>query len=121
MQTGVTIGTTTVGTHALAVNGSINAKEILVTETVPSSDYVFEEDYPLMPLTELENYVNTKKHLPEVMSAKEFAENGYNLGEMDDVLLRKVEELTLYIIQQQKDIAQQQREINSLKEKLENQ
>ncbi|NPD45314.1 hypothetical protein [Lentimicrobium sp. S6] len=74
-----------------------------------------------MPLTELESYVNTKKHLPEVMSAKEFAENGYNLGEMDDVLLRKVEELTLYIIQQQKDIAQQQKEIDSLKEKLENQ
>ncbi|NPD84946.1 hypothetical protein HNS38_09265, partial [Lentimicrobium sp. L6] len=115
------IGTENAGTHKLAVNGSINAKEILVTETVPSSDYVFEEDYPLMPLTELENYVNTKKHLPEVMSANEFAENGYNLGEMDDVLLRKVEELTLYIIQQQKDIAQQQKEIDSLKEKLENQ
>jgi hypothetical protein len=65
-----------------------------------------------MPLSELEKFVNEQKHLPEVMSAKEFAENGYNLGEMDDVLLRKVEELTLYIIQQQK-------EIDGLKEKLE--
>jgi len=77
------------------------------------SEYGFEEDYALMPLSELENFVNKQKHLPEVMSAKEFAENGYNLGEMDDVLLRKVEELTLYIIQQQK-------EIDGLKEKLEN-
>ena len=74
---------------------------------------MFENDYSLMPLHELEYFVKENKHLPEVMSAKEFAENGYNLGEMDDVLLRKVEELTLYIIQQQK-------EINGLKEKLEN-
>jgi len=117
----VGIGVENTGIHALAVNGSINAKEIFVTETVPGSDYVFEEDYTLMPLTELEKFVNEQKHLPEVMSAKEFAENGYNLGEMDDILLRKVEELTLYIIQQQKDIAQQQREMDNLKEKLENQ
>ena len=101
-------------THALAVNGSINAKEILVTETVPGSDYVFEEDYVLMPLSELEKYVNEQKHLPEVMSAKEFVENGYNLGEMDDVLLRKVEELTLYIIQQQKEIDGLKADINNL-------
>lgn len=85
-----------------------------MTETVPSSDYVFEKDYVLMPLTELEKFVTEQKHLPEVMSAKEFAKNGYNLEEMDDVLLRKVEELTLYIIQQQK-------EINELRQKLEKQ
>ena len=112
-QDGIGIGTTEIGSHALAVNGSINANEILVTETVPGSDYVFENDYSLMPLAELESFVKDNKHLPEVMSAKEFAEKGYNIGEMDDVLLRKVEELTLYIIQQQK-------EINGLKEKLEN-
>jgi hypothetical protein len=58
-------------------------------------------------------FVFKQKHLPEIMSANEFAENGYNLGEMDDVLLRKVEELTFYIIQQQK-------EIDGLKEKPEN-
>lgn len=100
----VGIGTSNVGNHKLVVAGSINAKEILVTETVPGSDYVFESDYSLMPLHELESFVKENKHLPEVMSAKEFAENGYNLGEMDDVLLRKVEELTLYVIQQQKEI-----------------
>jgi len=108
------IGTTEVGTHALAVNSSINASEILVTETVPSSDYVFEEDYKLMPLTELETYVNTNKHLPEVMSAQEFKENGYSLGKMDDVLLKKIEELTLYIFQQQKEIDELRLNIKSM-------
>jgi len=72
---------------------------------------VFENDYSLMPLHQLESFVKENKHLPEVMSAEEFKKDGYSLGKMDDVLLRKVEELTLYIIQQQK-------EIDGLKEKL---
>ncbi len=106
----VGIGTSNVGTtHKLVVAGSINATLIKVTESVPSSDYVFEEDYSLMDLTELETFVKTNKHLPEVMSADEFAKNGYSLGEMDDVLLRKVEELTLYVIDQDKAIKQQQK------------
>ena len=112
----VGIGTTEVGTHALAVNGSINASEILVTETVPGSDYVFEDDYILMPLTELETYVNTNKHLPQVKSAEEFAKDGYSLGKMDDVLLRKVEELTLYMIAQKKIIDELSEKVRSLEE-----
>ena len=112
----VGIGTTEVGTHALAVNGSINASEILVTETVPGSDYVFENDYKLMPLRELEAYVNTNKHLPEVKSADEFVKDGYSLGKMDDVLLRKVEELTLYMIAQQKLIDELREKVHSLEE-----
>ena len=118
-QNAVVIGTTntTVGNHKLVVAGSINAQEILVTETVPGSDFVFEEDYELMPLSELESYVKTKKHLPEVMSAEEFKENGYNIGEMDDVLLRKVEELTLYMIAQQKEIEELKKKLSSLEDK----
>ncbi|NPD44859.1 hypothetical protein HNS40_04725, partial [Lentimicrobium sp. S6] len=104
----VGIGTANVGTHKLVVAGSINATLIKVTETVPSSDYVFESDYSLMPLNELETFVKTNKHLPEVMSAEEFAKDGYSLGEMDDILLRKVEELTLYVIDQDKTINTQQ-------------
>ncbi|NPD86844.1 hypothetical protein HNS38_18930 [Lentimicrobium sp. L6] len=104
----VGIGTANVGTHKLVVAGSINATLIKVTETVPSSDYVFEADYSLMPLNELETFVKTNKHLPEVMSAEEFAKDGYSLGEMDDILLRKVEELTLYVIDQDKTINTQQ-------------
>lgn len=104
----VGIGTSNVGTHKLVVNGSINATLIKVTETVPQSDYVFEADYDLMSLSDLEQYIKTHKHLPEVMSAEEFARDGYSLGEMDDILLRKVEELTLYVIDQDKTIKQQQ-------------
>ncbi len=89
---------------ALAVAGKILAEEIKIVLSVPSSDYVFEPDYPLMPLGELEHFVASKKHLPEVPSAEEFSKNGYSIGEMDDLLLRKIEELTLYIIQQQKEI-----------------
>jgi hypothetical protein len=87
----------------LAVNGTIKASEMQIT-TSPCSDFVFEADYNLMDLNSLEKFVTTHKHLPEVPSAKEFAEDGYQVGEMDDLLLRKVEELTLYIIQQQKEI-----------------
>lgn len=103
----VGIGTSDVGTYKLAVAGSINATLIRVTESVPGSDYVFENDYNLMSLNELETYVKANKHLPEVMSAEEFAKDGYSLGEMDDVLLRKVEELTLYVIDQDKTIQEQ--------------
>ena len=87
----------------LAVNGKIKATELEIT-LAPCSDYVFEKDYNLMNLNDLENYITKNKHLPEVPSAKEFSENGYSVGEMDDILLRKVEELTLYIIKQQKEI-----------------
>lgn len=89
----------------LAVNGKIKASEMEIT-TGPCSDFVFEPDYNLMDLNTLEEYVTNNKHLPKVPSAKEFAENGYSVGEMDDMLLRKIEELTLYIIKQQKEIAE---------------
>lgn len=87
----------------LAVDGKIKASEMEIT-TGPCSDFVFEPDYDLMSLSVLEEYVTNNKHLPEIPSAKEFEENGYSVREMDDILLRKVEELTLYIIQQQKEI-----------------
>lgn len=92
------------------VNGNIYgknkiyAKRIEVTESVPSADYVFENDYHLLPLDAVESYVQENKHLPDVPSAVQFRDNGYDIGEMDGLLLRKVEELTLYIIQQEKRI-----------------
>ncbi len=103
----VGIGTNQTNGYKLAVNGKILAEEIKVTEDVPGSDYVFEKDYPLLKLTEVEKYVQKNKHLPEVKSAEEFKTQGYKIGEMDDVLLRKIEELTLYTIKQQKMIEQQ--------------
>ena len=103
--------------YKLMVNGGILCEKVKVIVDVPNSDYVFKTDYKLMPLEELKVYVNENKHLPEIPSAKEFAENGYSLGEMDDLLLRKVEELTLYIIQLQEQVKQQQNIIDEMKQK----
>jgi len=70
-------------------------------------DYVFKEGYELMGLNDLKQYINDNGHLPKVPSAEEFGERGeMNLGEMDNLLLEKVEELTLYILQLQERIAE---------------
>ena len=93
--------TSSTGTNEikLSSNGYIRAREIKVDlDYIP--DYVFKEDYNLMPLSELKKFVETNKHLPNVKSEKEFKEEGsYALGEMNLKLLEKVEELTLYILQ----------------------
>jgi hypothetical protein len=114
----VGIGTTNTGDFKLAVNGKILAELIKVVGDVPASDYVFKEDYNLMSLYDLEKFVNKNQHLPEVKSAKEFKEEGYNIGDMDDVLLRKVEELTLYTIEQQKQLDKQQQVVDLLMKQL---
>lgn len=67
-------------------------------------DYVFEKDYKLMPLSEVESFILQHKHLPSIPSEQEILEKGNDLGEMDQLLLQKIEELTLYIIEQQKQI-----------------
>jgi hypothetical protein len=86
----------------LAVGGKVVCKEVEVTLTgLP--DFVFNSDYKLMSLYEVENFVNTNKHLPNVPSEKEVIENGLNLGDMNATLLQKVEELTLYMINLQKE------------------
>ncbi|NGF74565.1 hypothetical protein G5B10_01660 [Fluviicola sp. SGL-29] len=103
--TGYTSGKQHTQGYRLAVNGGILCEEVKVIVDVPNSDFVFEEDYELMSLDAVENYVKTHKHLPEVPSAQEFKENGYAIGQMDDLLLRKVEQLTLYVIEQNKKIA----------------
>ena len=116
MDGNVGIGTTNPGSYKLAVNGIILAEQVRVTNNVPSSDYVFEADYPLPSLGQVEDYIKQHKHLPEVPSAKEFAKEGYLLNEMDDLLLRKVEELTLYVIEQQKEIKALREEVATLKQ-----
>jgi hypothetical protein len=89
-------------------DGTIKAREIHVmvsSETI--ADYVFRDDYELMSLHALKEYINDKGHLPNVPSAEEFGERGeMNLGEMDNLLLEKVEELTLYILQLEERIAE---------------
>lgn len=101
----VGIGTTNTNGWKLAVNGKIRAKEINV-ET-GWSDFVFEKDYNLPTLKEVENYINEKGHLKDIPCAKEVEKNGILLGEMDSKLLQKIEELTLYTIQQEKKINEQ--------------
>ncbi|WP_299220848.1 hypothetical protein [uncultured Aquimarina sp.] len=98
----VGIGTINPGAWKLAVNGKIRAKEIKV-ET-GWSDFVFYDNYKLPTLKEVENHIEENGHLKDIPSAKEVEENGIFLGEMDSKLLQKIEELTLYTIQQQKEI-----------------
>jgi len=110
------IGTTN-PTEKLVVNGKILAEEVKV-QTVPASDYVFESDYDLRPIEEVESFIQENKHLPDIPSAEEFKENGVGLGEMGDMLLRKVEELMLYVIELKKENENQNKEILQLKTKL---
>lgn len=99
----VGIGTTNPNSNfKLSVNGKIRAKEIKV-ET-GWSDFVFYKDYKLPSLLEVENHIKNKGHLKDIPSAKEVEKNGIFLGEMDAKLLQKIEELTLYTIQQEKKI-----------------
>ena len=113
------IGTNTLNNpngYKLAVNGKIGAKEIIVENTSATwPDYVFEKDYPLASLEEVEHFVQSNKHLPEVPSAMEVKEAGLNIGDMNAILLKKIEELTLYLIEQNKKINLLQEEIAELK------
>lgn len=101
----VAIGTTDTKGYKLAVNGNISAKEIKV-ETTVWPDYVFEACYQSLPLRELEDYIKLHKHLPEIPSALEAERDGIALGEMNKMLLKKIEELTLYLIEMDKEISE---------------
>ena len=97
----VGIGTIEMGSHKLAVEGSIIAREIKV-QASGWSDFVFEESYDLPSLEQVEVQIKEKGHLKDIPSAAEVAENGIYLGEMDAKLLQKIEELTLYMIDMNK-------------------
>ncbi|GGF08270.1 hypothetical protein SAMN05443634_10320 [Chishuiella changwenlii] len=99
------------------LQGKFEAKEIKVTET-PTADFVFEEDYKLPTLQEVEKHIKEKKHLPEIASAKEMEKEGVNVGEFQIQLLQKIEELTLYIIEQNKVNQKQSEQLNQLTEEI---
>ncbi|MEM6814217.1 MAG: hypothetical protein AAF600_07440 [Bacteroidota bacterium] len=113
----VGIGTADPGDWKLAVNGKIRTKEIRV-ET-GWADFVFEEDYALPTLQEVESHIREKGHLQDIPSAEEVAENGIFLGEMNAKLLQKIEELTLYLIAQDKENKAQKALIQSLQSRME--
>jgi len=115
------IGNIGVGTlipnEKLAVNGKIRAKEIKV-EPNPATwpDYVFEKNYKVGTLEELELFIKANKHLPEMPTAKEVAANGVELGEMNKLLLKKVEELTLHLIEKDKQLQDSNKRLTYLEE-----
>jgi hypothetical protein len=120
----VGVGTTSPD-QKLTVNGIIHSSEVKVDMSVPGPDYVFEPSYKLVDLPSLNKYLKRYHHLPEVPSASQLEKDGLKLGEMNTLLLKKVEELTLYLIEkdeqykdQQEINKKQQRKIDELEQKL---
>lgn len=118
----VGIGTSNVPTepvsgtpYTLAVKGHVLAEEVTIELYQNWPDYVFAEDYNLTPLAELETEIEKLGHLPGVPSAEEVSENGQKVGKMNVILLEKVEELTLHLIDMDKAIKALQKENETLK------
>lgn len=104
-------------TEKLSVNGNIRAKEIKV-ETANWPDYVFQDGYEAMSLPEIELFIKQNGHLPEIPSASEVEKEGISLGEMNKLLLKKIEELTLLLIEKNREIAHQGKEITEMKDSI---
>lgn len=106
--------------YSLFVKNGIRAEKVKVDIASQNgwADYVFKKDYSLKTLEEVEKHINEKGHLPNVPSAKEVVENGINVAEMDAKLLEKIEELTLYSIEQNKKIKEQNERIERLEKML---
>lgn len=109
----VGIGTTQIpDSFKLAVAGRIIAEEVVIKlQNTWWPDYVFKPDYNLMPLHQVEQFVTTNNHLPGIPSADEVQNDGISMGEMQNKLLQKIEELTLYIIEQQKQIDELKKQV----------
>jgi hypothetical protein len=105
---------TTVPDQLLTVLGTIHAKQVNVDLSVPGPDYVFDKNYKLKPLSQVSRYVAQNKHLPEIPSAATMEKTGINVGDLNMKLLKKVEELTLYLIEKDK-------QVNDLKNQLDQQ
>jgi len=109
----VGIGTTTPD-EKLTVKGKIHTEEVRVDLSVPAPDYVFADNYNLPTLESIEKFIKSESHLPEIPSAKEMEENGVELGTMNMLLLKKIEELTLYQIELLKRLDNQNARIEKL-------
>jgi hypothetical protein len=112
------IGTTDPLNYKLAVNGSAIAESITVKLHGSWPDFVFKAKYNLSSLADLKTYIDKNQHLPDMPSEAEVARNGINLGEMNKLLVKKVEELTLYLIEQQEKSKQQNTRIAALEKLL---
>ncbi|MEP3387834.1 MAG: hypothetical protein ABJO02_06585 [Reichenbachiella sp.] len=114
----VSIGTYS-STHKLNVNGNINASKYFASGVQVWPDYVFEDAYQLNKLDQVEKYIEENHHLPEIPSASEVAANGIDLVDMQAKLLQKIEELTLYVIEQNKQLEKQNKRIDSQQKEIE--
>jgi len=116
-------GNVSIGTQAsgekLEVNGTIRSKKVKV-DANGWPDYVFTSDYELRTLNQVEDFIKVNKHLPGVPAAKDVETNGLDLGSMDANLLKKVEELTLYMIQLNKKGERHEKENRNMKKRIEN-
>jgi len=111
----ICMGTTAAATgYKLSINGKAVCTEVLVEALASWPDYVFNDDYDLMSLRDLEHSIKQNKHLPGIPSAVDVEEDGILLGDMQTKLLKKVEELTLYIIEQDKQIEELQQKFATL-------
>nr|WP_294947394.1 hypothetical protein [uncultured Mucilaginibacter sp.] len=113
----VGIGTSTPHTEALSVNGKIRSQEVTV-ETSGWPDYVFATGYTLPGLNEVKAYIDKNQHLPGMPSAAELEKDGLKIGEMNKLLMKKVEELTLYLIEKDKQVTEQEKTNKSLQEQI---
>lgn len=104
--------------YELNVDGQIVAEEVLVQNSANWPDFVFADNYQLQDIRDVESFIKVHRHLPNVPSAAQIEIDGINLGEMDKTLLRKIEELTLYLIRQSQDIEQLKLENAALRQEI---
>ena len=107
---------TEIPTSKLTVAGDIHSRKVKVTISA-GADFVFEDDYDLKKLDDLQKFIQQHKHLPEIPSAKEMVSNGVELGEMNIKLLQKIEELTLYILEQNRKIEKLELRLSNIEKK----
>lgn len=120
---GITVGTGVTipagSTYKMAIGGGILTEKVRVATngTTFWADFVFDKDYKLRPLSEVENYIKINQHLPEIPSTSEVRKDGIDLAQTQALLLQKVEELTLYVIEQDKKIKKLESKVQNLRRK----
>jgi hypothetical protein len=121
--TGIVVGTgvsiPSGSSYKMAVGGGIITEKIRVATngTAFWADYVFESNFKLRSLSEVAQYIKLNKHLPDIPSTAEVSQNGIDLAETQALLLQKVEELTLYVIEQDKQIKKLEKKVRTLSQK----
>jgi hypothetical protein len=101
----------------LAVAGTVTAKKVKVTAT-GWPDFVFEKQYLLLPLSKVEQFIEENKHLPGIPSASLIEKEGHDIGDMNNKLLQKIEELTLYLIEEQKERRKLEETVKKLQQQI---